>query len=84
MVFLGEEVENRKDCTPFVPRCTKDVIEEGFFLARRDLFSGLDCVIFDTTSSYFEGEGGAIIGSLEGKLKTLQEMTIEDREKRSP
>ena len=64
MAFLGEELADQKDCTPFAPRCTKDVIEEDLFLARRDLFSGLDCVFFDTTSIYFEGEGGETIGEL--------------------
>src|SRR5450756_1499640 len=64
MAFLGEEIEDQKDCTPFAPRCTKDVIEEDLFLARRDLFSGLDCVFFDTTSIYFEGEGGETLGEL--------------------
>jgi len=64
MAFLGEELADQKDCTPFSPRCTKDVIEEDLFLARRDLFSGLDCVFFDTTSIYFEGEGGETIGEL--------------------
>jgi transposase len=64
MAFLGEELEDQKDCTPFAPRCMKDVIEEDLFLARRDLFSGLDCVFFDTTSIYFEGEGGETIGEL--------------------
>jgi len=56
MTFLGEELEDQKDCTPFALRCTKDVIEEDLFLSHRDLFSGLDCVFFDTTSIYFEGE----------------------------
>jgi transposase len=64
MAFLGEELEDQKDCTPFAPRCTKDLIEEDLFLTRRDLFSGLDCVFFDTTSIYFEGEGGETIGEL--------------------
>jgi len=64
MAFLGEELEDQKDSTPFAPRCTKDVIEENLFLARRDLFSGLDCVFFDTTSIYFEGKGGETIGEL--------------------
>lgn len=64
MAFLGEEIEDQNDCTPFAPRCTKDVIEEELFLARRDLFSGLDCVFFDTTSIYFEGNGGDSIGCL--------------------
>ncbi|MGH8525490.1 MAG: IS1634 family transposase, partial [Gammaproteobacteria bacterium] len=46
----------------FVVRTTQDVIEEALFAHRRDLFSGLDLVFFDTTSIYFEGEGGQTIG----------------------
>jgi transposase len=64
MAFLGEELADQKDRTPFVSRCMKDLIEEELFLSRRDLFSGLDCVFFDTTSIYFEGEGGPTIGEL--------------------
>jgi transposase len=64
MAFLGEELEDQKDSAPFAPRCTKDVMEEDLFLSRRDLFSGLDCVFFDTTSIYFEGDGGETIGEL--------------------
>jgi transposase len=60
MTFLGEEVEDQRDATPFSPRCTKDLIEERIFLERRDLFTGLDMVFFDTTSLYFEGAGGTI------------------------
>jgi len=62
MSFLGEEVANQADATPFAPRCTKDLIEEGMFSERRDLFTGLDLVFFDTTSIYFEGEGGETLG----------------------
>jgi transposase len=62
MSFLGEEVEDQGDATPFAPRCTKDLIEEGMFSERRDLFTGLDLVFFDTTSIYFEGEGGETLG----------------------
>ena len=32
------------------------------FARRRDLFSDLDIVFFDTTSIYFEGQGGETIG----------------------
>jgi len=64
MAFLGEETVDQKDRTPFSPRCTKDLIEEDLFQSRQDLFSGLDCVFFDTTSIYFEGEGGETIGEL--------------------
>jgi len=62
MAFLGEEVADQKDATPFAPRCIKDVMEEDMFLERRNLFSGLDLVFFDTTSIYFEGAGGQTIG----------------------
>ena len=62
MTFLGEQSEDQTDATPFSPRCTKDLIEEGIFLERRDLFTGLDLIFFDTTSLYFEGEGGTLIG----------------------
>jgi hypothetical protein len=36
-----------------VPRCTKDDIEERMFERRRDLFSEVEIVFFDTTSLYF-------------------------------
>lgn len=62
MAFVGQEVADQKDKTPFAPRCMKDLIEEGIFFERRDLFTGLDLVFFDTTSIYFEGEGGRILG----------------------
>jgi len=62
MGFLGEELFDQKDRTPFAPRCTKDVIEERLFDYRRNLFTDLDLVFLDTTSIYFEGEGGKTIG----------------------
>jgi transposase len=64
MAFLGEELEEQRDRTPFSPRCTKDLVEEGLFANRRDLFTTLDLVYFDTTSTYFEGRGGETIGRL--------------------
>ena len=64
MAFLGEELADQKDRTPFAPRCTKDVIEERMFDYRRNLFTDLDLVFLDTTSIYFEGEGGETIGKL--------------------
>ena len=60
MAFLGKELSDQKDATPFSPRCMKDLIEEDMFFTQRDLFSGLDLVFFDTTSIYFEGEGGEL------------------------
>jgi transposase len=64
MAWLGEELpqDQQKDKTPFAPRCIKDRIEEGVFHHRRDLFTDLQLVFFDTTSIYFEGEGGQDIG----------------------
>jgi hypothetical protein len=64
MGFLGEALpeEDRKDGGPLEPRCMKDRIEEMLFDRRRDLFSELEMVFFDTTSIYFEGEGGESIG----------------------
>ena len=62
MAFLGEEIKDQRSATPFSPRCIKDRIEEGIFLERRELFTGLDLVFFDTTSLYFEGEGGETLG----------------------
>ena len=62
MAFLGEEIPDQRDRTPFVPRCRKDLVEEAMFRGRRDLFTGLDLVFFDTTTIYFEGEGGASLG----------------------
>src|ERR1700693_2895864 len=64
MAWLGEELaEDQQDgATPFAPRCLKDVVEEGLFARRRDLFSTLDLVFMDTTSLYFEGAGGQTLG----------------------
>lgn len=65
MAWLGEELpeaEQDSDPTPLAKRCAKDQIEELLFDRRRDLFTKLDLVFFDTTSIYFEGEGGESIG----------------------
>lgn len=62
MAFLGEETEDQNGRTPFTPRCMKDLIEEDLFDVSIDLFTGVDLFFFDTTSIYFEGEGGASLG----------------------
>ena len=62
MAFLGEEIEDQAQATPFSARCTKDAVEEAMFAHNRDLFSSLDLVFLDTTSIYFEGEGGEELG----------------------
>jgi transposase len=43
-------------------RIVKDSIEEALYQKRRDIFTTVDMVFFDTTSVYFEGEGGETIG----------------------
>ncbi len=64
MVWLGEELgaDEQTGATGFVCRCVKDRIEEALFARRQTLFSHLDLVFFDTTSVYFEGQGGQTIG----------------------
>jgi hypothetical protein len=64
MAWLGEELppDQQQGSTQLVPRCTKDVIEEQVFARRRDLFTDLEVVFFDTTSIYFEGNGGETLG----------------------
>ena len=57
MGWLGEALPEAQQlhATPFMWRANKDLIEEGLFALRRDLFTGLDIVFFDTTSLHFEG-----------------------------
>jgi hypothetical protein len=64
MAWLGEALPEAQQpgATPFVVRTTKDRIEEELFARHRDLFSHLDLVFFDTTSIYFEGDGGQTLG----------------------
>jgi transposase len=69
MAFLGEPLADQPGARVLAtPRCTKDWIEEQLFEQRRDLFSKIDLVFFDTTSIYFEGRGGQEIGRY-GKSK---------------
>jgi hypothetical protein len=64
MAWLGEELpdDQQQGSTKLVARCTKDLIEEQLFARRRDLFSEWEVVFFDTTSLYFEGDGGETLG----------------------
>jgi len=64
MAWVGEVLPKAQQngATPFAPRTNKDLIEEALFARRRDLFSDLALVFFDTTSIYFEGAGGATLG----------------------
>ena len=64
MAWLGEPLpgDQQQGATRPGGRCVKDLIEEELFARQRDLFTDLSLVFFDTTSIYFEGEGGASIG----------------------
>jgi len=69
MAFLGEPLADQPGTRVLeTPRCTKDWIEEQLFEPRRDLFSEIDLVFFDTTAIYFQGEGGQELGR-RGKSK---------------
>ncbi len=67
MMWLGEGLADQSGATR-APRRTKDVIEERLFERRRSLFSDLSVVLFDTTSLFFYGAGGASLGR-HGKSK---------------
>jgi hypothetical protein len=64
MAWLGSTLpaDQQQGSSNLVARCTKDLIEEQLFARRRDLFSQLEIVFFDTTSLYFEGQGGSTLG----------------------
>ncbi len=62
MTFLGEVLPDAPTAGRFGPRRNKDLIEEKLFDKNRDLFSNLDLVFFDTTSIYFQGQGGVHFG----------------------
>ena len=61
MAFLGGPLPKEPSVLGS-PRCVKDLIEEALFEPRRDLFTEVDLVFFDTTSIYFEGHGGQTLG----------------------
>jgi hypothetical protein len=61
MAWLGEELTDQQG-GGLVPRTNKDLIEEQLFAKRRSLFNDVGLAIFDTTSLYFEGEGGTTLG----------------------
>lgn len=64
MGWLGEPLPPDQQLpTPgLAPRLRKDLIEEALFARRRNLFSHMQLVFLDTTSTYFEGRGGESIG----------------------
>ena len=61
MGWLGDELADQSGHS-IGPRTTKDLVEERLFALRNNLFSELSLVFLDTTSLYFEGEGGQSLG----------------------
>jgi Transposase DDE domain len=63
MAWLGEALPAAEQVgRTLAPRCVKDLVEERLFAHRRALFADLSVLFMDTTSLYFEGEGGATLG----------------------
>jgi len=64
MGWLGHPLpeDQQQGSSNLVRRCTKDRIEEALFARRRELFTDVEVVFFDTTSLYFEGQGGESLG----------------------
>jgi len=61
MGWLGDELADQSG-RGIGPRATKDLVEERLFALRNNLFSELSLVFLDTTSLYFEGDGGQSLG----------------------
>jgi transposase len=56
---LGEAIEGEDSGQ--ARHCT-DAIEEALYEHRKSLFGAISVAFFDTTSIYFEGAGGAMLG----------------------
>jgi Transposase DDE domain len=59
MAWLGEAIDGEDSGQP--RHCT-DTIEEALYEHRKSLFGAISVAFFDTTSLYFEGQGGATLG----------------------
>ena len=57
MAWLGEDIGGGGQA-----RSRTEVIEEALYQHRKSLFGELSVAFFDTTSLYFEGQGGAALG----------------------
>jgi hypothetical protein len=59
MAWLGEDIETGQGGQA---RSRTEAIEEALYHHRKSLFGELSVAFFDTTSLYFEGQGGATLG----------------------
>jgi hypothetical protein len=57
--LVGEAIDGEDSGQ--APHCT-DTIEEALYEHRKSLFGAISVAFFDTTSLYFEGDGGATLG----------------------
>jgi hypothetical protein len=66
IAWLGETIESPRELTskgpPILTQRIKDEIEVALYNARRDLFSEMALVFFDTTTLSFDVEGGEELG----------------------
>ena len=91
MVWLGEELSQsdpEQDSgptptagepgkgSPSATRFMKDRLKEHLFPRRRNLFTGLDLVFFDTTSHYVHGANGSLLGR-RGKSKDFRPQCLQ-------
>jgi hypothetical protein len=61
MAWLGEAIDGADSGQT---RHGTDAIEEALYEHRKSLFGAISVAFFDTTSLYFEGNGGATLGEL--------------------
>jgi hypothetical protein len=59
MAWLGEAIDGQDSGQ--ARHCT-DAIEEALYQHRKSLFGAISVAFFDTTSLYFEGDGGTTLG----------------------
>jgi transposase len=78
MWWLGEEIDPGDEEDSRTKRHVKDEIEEELFSRNRHLFAALEIVFFDTTSIYFEGEGGELgeFGHSKDHRPDLKQMVV--------
>jgi transposase len=62
MAFLGDPIERLPQTHRRSSLQQRPHPQEAVFERRRDLFTEVELVFFDTTSLYFEGRGGESIG----------------------
>jgi hypothetical protein len=60
MAWLGEEIPGEEGALG--PRTMTDAIEEALYRYRQSLFGEVTFAFFDTTSLFFEGQGGETLG----------------------